>query len=66
MTSYPELHWSIFSDEHLYKVLNLAKGLYGADIKISFISATRSSLGEDGLIYSRAAARFQHLMILEK
>jgi hypothetical protein len=63
MTHWSESHWSVISDEHLYEILEYTKK---RNIKPIFIPATQSSFGEERIIYSRAAARFQHLMILEK
>jgi hypothetical protein len=65
MTSHPEQHWNVYSDEHIFNVLKHTKEFYGPDVIIVFIPATNPNFGEDRLIYSRAAARFQHLMIIE-
>lgn len=66
MTSYHPLRWVIYSEERLYEVLEYYKKHYGEYTKMVFIPATNPLFGEDGLIYSRAAARFQHLMILDE
>lgn len=58
-------HWHVYSDNQLYRSIEFLKGKYGTNLNIIFIPVF-STVGytEEEVIFSRAAAKFQHLVVL--
>lgn len=63
-----EVDWIVFSDDHLYRSIKYIREKYGADVRIVFTPQLYGSCENktDETIYSKAIARFQHLVIFEE
>jgi hypothetical protein len=58
--------WVALSDEHLYDSIKCIREHYGNSVRVVFKPAVGvTSLTEDEIIFSRALAKFHHLIILE-
>jgi hypothetical protein len=60
------LEYPIYSEEHFYRVKKYLKETYGRTlVPVSFKSYGHWKGSEDQIIFSRAIAKFHHLIIVD-